>query len=119
MLDKNKKYLLILESPNKKSTVSSILKELGYSNVTVMASVGHITRINDSGLYNMGIDPKNNFAIDYVVSPEKRDIVSKLKEQVRAADQVILLLDPDRELLIYYPGLSITKLNEFNLVRRF
>lgn len=97
MLDKNKKYLLILESPNKKSTVSSILKELGYSNVTVMASVGHITKINDSGLYNMGIDPKNNFAIDYVVSPEKKDIVSKLKEQVRAADQVILLTDPDRE----------------------
>ena len=97
MLDKSKRYLLILESPNKVKTVSSILKELGYSNVTVMASVGHITRINDSGLYNMGIDPKNNFAVDYVISTDKRDVVSKLREHAKAADQIILFTDPDRE----------------------
>ena len=92
MLDKSKRYLLILESPNKKATVSSILKELGYNNVVVMASVGHITKINDSGVYNMGIDPANNFAIDYVVSPDKKDIVSKLKDQVKAEDEVILMI---------------------------
>ena len=97
MIDKNKRYLLICESPNKVKTINSILKELGYNNVIVMASVGHITKINDSGLYNMGIDPKDNFKIDFVVSPDKKDVVSKLKDQVKACDEVILLPDEDRE----------------------
>ena len=55
MLDKNKRYLLICESPNKVKSISSILKELGYNNIVVMASVGHITKINDSGLYNSAL----------------------------------------------------------------
>ena len=118
MLDKSKRYLLILESPNKKATVSSILKELGYNNVVVMASIKHITKINDSGVYNMGIDPANNFAIDYVVSPDKKDIVSKLKDQVKAADEVILMTDEDREgEAISYHLKNVLKLNDKKYIR--
>jgi DNA topoisomerase I len=56
---------MIVESPNKVKT----LKEFLPSNYIVMASVGHVMMINDSGLYNMGIDPDNNFKTDFVVDP--------------------------------------------------
>ena len=62
-----------------------------------MASVGHICRINDSGLYNMGIDPTDNFKIDFKVPSEKKEVVDKLKEQVKFASKVILATDEDRE----------------------
>jgi len=87
---------MIVESPNKTKTISQILKELGYTNIVVKASVGHISRINDSGDFNMGIDPKT-FDTDFRVSPDKTDIVKQLKEQVKLADKVILATDPDRE----------------------
>ena len=41
------RILCIVESPNKKATISGIFKSLGYTNVTVMASVGHIGEIAD------------------------------------------------------------------------
>ncbi|NCB03700.1 MAG: type I DNA topoisomerase, partial [Spirochaetia bacterium] len=85
--------LVIVESPNKCETIKEIL---GPSFI-VMASVGHISEIKNSGLYNMGIDPENKFKADYVVSPDKKDVVSKLKEQVELADVVYIASDPDRE----------------------
>ena len=56
----------------------------------VKASVGHITKIRDSGLYNMGIDIDNDFKPDFVVDEGKKDIVKELKELVKKADEVIL-----------------------------
>lgn len=97
IIDKSKRYLMIVESPNKVKTITEILKSLGYSNIIVKASVGHITKIADSGLYNMGIDPQNNFDIDYKISDDKRDVVYKLKEQVDLAYYVIIATDGDRE----------------------
>ena len=91
--DKDKRVLLICESPNKIKTLKQILP----SNFIVMASVGHITHIADSGEFNMGIDTKNNFKADYRIIDGKRDVVKKLKEQVKAADEVILFTDGDRE----------------------
>ena len=85
--------LVIVESPNKRSTIKQFLP----SNYTVEASVGHITKIKDSGLYNLGIDVKGNFDIDFVVDDKKTDIVKKLKELVSRADTVYLAADPDRE----------------------
>lgn len=90
---KEEKILMIVESPNKVAT----LKEFLPSNYTVMASVGHISRINDSGLYNMGIDVKNNFAVDMIVDPLKKDIIKQLKQNVKLADKVVISSDPDRE----------------------
>lgn len=87
------KVLMIVESPNKVKTLRQFLP----SNYTIMASVGHITKIADTGLYNMGIDPNDNFKASYVVSPDKKEIVEQLKKQITGADKVILATDPDRE----------------------
>lgn len=97
MTDKTKRKLVICESPNKIKTLKSIFKDLGFVNTVVMASVGHISEIRDSGVYNMGIDPKNDFKADYVISADKKDIVSDLKEQVKLADKIYICSDPDRE----------------------
>lgn len=85
--------LVIVESPNKKATIKQFLP----SNWGVEASVGHITKIKDSGLYNLGIDVKGNFDIDFVVDDKKVDVVKKLKELVSRADNVYVCADPDRE----------------------
>ena len=78
-IKKDARYCMIVESPNKVKTINQILKQCGYTNVFVFASVGHITHIADSGEYNMGIDTKNNFKADYKITPGKSDVVKKLK----------------------------------------
>lgn len=85
--------LVIVESPNKVKTISQFVPK----DVIVKASVGHITRIPDEGLFNMGIDPEHNFAINWKVDPKKEDVVKELKELVKKADEVILATDGDRE----------------------
>ena len=106
-MEKTARNLVIVESPNKCSTLTKIFKDAGYTKTVVMASYGHFTIIKDGGNYwNTGIDPKNNFKTDYVVSPEKihpsssktyKQIVEDLKFQVNAADKVYICSDPDRE----------------------
>lgn len=95
-LNKTDRILMIVESPNKVKTISSILKDLGYKNIIVQASVGHVSHIKDSGDYNIGIN-LNTFEIDFEISPDKREVVSKLREQVRLSKYVLLGTDPDRE----------------------
>ena len=93
-----KNVLLILESPNKIQTVSQILAN-NPNNIhyTVAASVGHISKIADTGIYNMGIDVNNDFKPDIVIMPEKKETVKKLKELIKINDLVLLVTDPDRE----------------------
>lgn len=85
--------LVICESPNKVKTISQFLDR----SYKVEASIGHITKIKDSGLYNLGIDVKGNFDIDFVVDDKKVDVVKKLKELVSRAGTVYVASDPDRE----------------------
>lgn len=90
--------LLIVESPNKVSTIKSLLKGTQYDGAAVMASVGHILEIGDGGKYcNCGIDPENNFKAKYQISEDKKKIVENLKEQIQLADIIYLCSDPDRE----------------------
>lgn len=89
--------LMLVESPNKISTITNILKKNKLDNITVMASVGHITKIQDTGLYNMGIDPNDNFKTKYIISDDKKEIFTKLKAAVAKADKIILATDGDRE----------------------
>lgn len=97
-LETDKRYLMLVESPEKAKTITKIFKETKYRNVVVMATVGHFIKINDgSGYYNTGIYPEKNFAVDYVVDPKKLAVVQKLKDQVKVADFVFLCADPDRE----------------------
>jgi DNA topoisomerase-1 len=95
---KDTKILVIVESPNKCSTISNILKKAGYTKATVMASYGHIMELANGGTYyNSGIEPLAEFALNLKISPDKQDIVKKLKAQVKAADIVYLMSDGDRE----------------------
>lgn len=94
---KDKKILVIVESPNKVAHIQEYLRAAGY-NVRVMASVGHIMELANGGTYfNTGIDINKDFELNLKVSDDKKDVVSKLKTQVEWADLVYLMSDPDRE----------------------
>ena len=97
MKERNKNILVLLESPGKIKKVSEILNNLkDGNNYIVMASMGHITRIEDSGTYKMGIDLKT-FEETFEILPDKKQIVKTLKEAVKNADEVFLASDSDRE----------------------
>ena len=85
--------------PNKVKTISGILKKAGYSNIRVMASVGHIQQLADdrSSWKNSGIWPEQDFKMNLIVSPEKHKVVSDLTDAAKAADIILLASDPDRE----------------------
>ena len=94
---KNKKILVIVESPSKAEHIRDYLRKAGYK-VSVMASVGHIMSLADGGsYYNSGVDPKNDFELNLKVSDDKYQVVQKLKDQAKTADLVYLMSDPDRE----------------------
>ncbi|MBQ9354072.1 MAG: type I DNA topoisomerase [Clostridia bacterium] len=82
--------LVIVESPTK---VKSIKKYLG-SDYDVMASMGHIRDLPKS---KIGIDVDNNFKLEYINMPEKKDLIKSLKSAAQKSDGVILATDPDRE----------------------
>lgn len=95
---KNKKILVIVESPNKCSTITSILKKAGYEKATVTASLGHIMELGDGGKYhNSGIDPENDFELNLKISQDKHETVKKLKALARTSDYIYLMSDGDRE----------------------
>ena len=97
-MDKSKKILILVESPEKAQTISKIFKSEGYSNVTVKATIGHFTKIKDgSGYFNTGVHPDDDFKIDFVLDSDKKGNITALKEQVKKADLVYICSDPDRE----------------------
>ena len=94
---KNKKILVIVESPNKCSHIRDYLRKAGYQ-VNVVASVGHIAYLADGGTYhNSGIEPTKDFELNLKVSDDKYKVVQQLKDQAKTADLVYLMSDPDRE----------------------
>lgn len=96
---KSKNILVICESPNKVSHIKEYLHKAGYTKTMVMASVGHISNIQDNkaSYKNTGIYPNKNFEIDYAVTDDKKEVVKKLKAYSDNADYVYLASDPDRE----------------------
>lgn len=91
------KILVIVESPNKVKTISSILKSAGYSKATVLASVGHIAALKDGGpAYNSGIYPKQKFKMNLTVADDKQKIVNEISEQATKADKIFIMSDNDR-----------------------
>ena len=94
---KNKKLLVICESPNKCSHIRDYLRKAGYQ-VTVMASVGHIMHLADGGsYYNSGVTPTKDFDLNLKISEDKYKVVQELKTAVKAADLVYGFSDGDRE----------------------
>jgi len=82
--------LVIVESPAKAKTIE---KFLGKS-FAVLSSFGHI---RDLSKKNLGIDLKNKFKPDYIVSEDKKKVVAELKKHVKGAKTIWLASDEDRE----------------------
>lgn len=84
------KNLVIVESPAKAKTIQKYLGE----DFRVESSFGHIA---DLPKKNMGIDISNNFEPIYEISPDKKEVVAKLRRLSKEASVVWLASDEDRE----------------------
>ena len=82
--------LVIVESPAKANTIKKFLGK-GFK---VVASVGHVM---DLPTNRLGVDLDNGFSPEYVVSRGKKKILDQIKKDAKAADEVYLALDLDRE----------------------
>ncbi|PKO96763.1 MAG: type I DNA topoisomerase [Bacteroidetes bacterium HGW-Bacteroidetes-7] len=82
--------LVIVESPAKAKTIEKFLG----SSFTVKSSFGHI---RDLSKKNLGIDIENGFEPDYLISDDKKKVVSELKSLAKKAETVWLASDEDRE----------------------
>ena len=85
------KNLVIVESPAKAKTIENYLGK----DFTVKSSIGHIRDLPKKG--GMGIDIENGFKPNYVISEDKKKVVSELKAEVKKADTIWLATDEDRE----------------------
>ncbi len=79
-----------MESPAKAKTIEGYLGK----DFTVKSSFGHVRDLPKDGL---AVDVLNGFKPSYEVSPDKKKLVSELKSLAKAADEVWLATDDDRE----------------------
>jgi len=84
------KSLIIVESPAKMKTLKQFLGA-GY---LFESCFGHIRDLPES---EFGVDVENDFEPTYVVMPDKKEVIAKLKKAASACDIVYLSPDPDRE----------------------
>lgn len=90
MSSKQKKKLLIVESPAKAKTIK---KYLG-PEFEVKASVGHV---RDLPVSTLGVDVEDGFTPTYVTSKGKERVIADLKKAAAKAEEIYLAPDPDRE----------------------
>src|SRR6185436_8134842 len=98
------KALVIVESPAKAKTISKFLG----GKYTVEASIGHIRDLpqgakelpaefkGEKWAY-LGVNVDENFTPVYIVPPDKKSQVSKLKLLLKDCDELFLATDEDRE----------------------
>ena len=84
------KNLVIVESPSKAKTIEQYLGK----DYKVMSSFGHIRDLDEKGI---GIDFTNGYKPKYVVSPDKKKLVTELKNAAKKASTIWLASDEDRE----------------------
>jgi DNA topoisomerase-1 len=84
------KNLVIVESPAKAKTIEKFLGK----NFKVASSFGHIADLPSKEL---GVSVDDDFKPKYVVSSDKKKLVSELKSLAKKADTVWLASDEDRE----------------------
>ncbi|MDP5184046.1 type I DNA topoisomerase [Blastococcus sp. BMG 814] len=96
--------LVIVESPTKANKIAGYLGN-GY---VVEASVGHIRDLprnaadvpaehKGAAWARLGVDVDNSFEPLYVVSPDRKQQVTRLKQLVKNASEIYLATDEDRE----------------------
>ena len=90
------KVLIIVESPNKVSSINKYLpKDKEY---IVLASYGHIADLSKSKNYSgIGIKVDRNFELQYFVTPDKKEILGRIIAAASIADKIIMATDHDRE----------------------
>ncbi|TKG93392.1 type I DNA topoisomerase [Puteibacter caeruleilacunae] len=82
--------LVIVESPAKAKTIEKILgKEF-----LVKSSFGHVRDLDKK---DFGVDIENNYQPNYVVSSDKKKVVTELKKLSKDAKTVWIASDEDRE----------------------
>ncbi|MBL7839995.1 MAG: type I DNA topoisomerase [Cyclobacteriaceae bacterium] len=84
------KNLVIVESPAKAKTIEGYLGK----DFKVSSSMGHIRDLPKGG---DAIDVENNYEPTYEVSPDKKEVIAKLKQLAEDAEMVYLASDEDRE----------------------
>jgi len=84
------KNLVIVESPAKAKTIEGYLGK----DFTVASSYGHV---RDLPKGNNAIDIANNFTPTYEISKDKKEVIKNLKKLAKAAPEVFLASDDDRE----------------------
>jgi DNA topoisomerase I len=96
--------LVIVESPRKARTIAGFLGK-GY---VVESSIGHIRDMPDKAAEipakyrgeawaRLGVNVDHDFEPLYVVNSDKKQQVTKLKELLKGADELLLATDEDRE----------------------
>jgi DNA topoisomerase-1 len=96
--------LVIVESPAKARTIAGYLGK----DYVVESSIGHIRDMPDKAAEipakyrgepwaRLGVDVDHDFEPLYVVNADKRQQVSKLKNLLKDADELLLATDEDRE----------------------
>jgi DNA topoisomerase I len=96
--------LVIVESPRKARTIAGFLGK-GY---TVESSIGHIrdmpdkaaeipTKYRGEAWARLGVNVDHDFEPLYVVNSDKKQQVTKLKQLLKNADELLLATDEDRE----------------------
>ena len=84
------KNLVIVESPAKAKTIGGFLGK----DFTVRSCMGHVVDLSKKDL---GVDIEHGFIPKYIISPEKKKVVSELKKLAQESEVVWLASDEDRE----------------------
>lgn len=98
------KSLVIVESPTKTKTIKKYLPK-GY---VVDSSMGHIrdlpssaklipAKLKKESWATLGINVDERYDPLYIIPPEKKKVVKRLKDELKTADELILATDEDRE----------------------
>jgi DNA topoisomerase I len=82
--------LVIVESPAKAKTIEKFLGK----NFLVKSSFGHIRDLDKK---EFGVDIKNNYQPNYIISEDKKKVVSELKKNAKTAKTIWIASDEDRE----------------------
>lgn len=80
--------LIIVESPNKAKKIAKL-----YPSMAVKATVGHF---RDLPVNEMGVEPPKHEP-EYVVDPDKENVLAAIRKAANAADTIWIAADPDRE----------------------